>query len=343
MTTHHVPARRRPVALLLPGQGAQHLGMAVELYGHDRGFTARMDAFFDLLGPEHGPPMRADWLAGADRPAELLDGPWRAQPLLFAVACALARGLGERGVRPDVLLGHSVGELAAAALSGVFDLGAAARLMTARSDALAQLPPGGMLSVAAPPAELAGYLGPADRADSVVIGAVNAPRQTVLAGPEPELQRVADRLTAAGTLFHRVRAPLPFHSPAAAEAGEHLTRALAGMTLHPPRIPIQSTRTGRRVTESEALDPGFWARQLAQPVLFWPALDALLAEGGHTLVEAGPGRSLSVLARRHPAVRGGRSDVLALLPSGAEGTRDAWRQAPARLAAAGFEPLSAGA
>ncbi|MGW3290676.1 acyltransferase domain-containing protein [Streptomyces sp. NPDC001002] len=332
MTTHRTPPRRRPIALLLPGQGSQHPGMGVELYGHEPEFTAAMDDFFALLGSGDGPPMRADWLAGSDRSAELMDGVRRAQPLLFAVEYALGRALRARGVRPDVLLGHSVGELAAATLAGVLDLPDAARLMVARSTALAGLRAGGMLAVAAAPAELSAHLGPADHPGSVVVGALNSPRQTVLAGPEPQLSAVADGLRAAGIAFRVVRAGLPFHSPAAREAGERVTRVLAGMRLRPPCIPICSTRTGRYVTGTQALDPGFWARQLAEPVLFWPALDGLLTERDHLLVDAGPGQDLAVLARRHPAVRTGRSEVLAVLPSGAEGTLASWRGALRTLA-----------
>ncbi|MFI6348039.1 acyltransferase domain-containing protein [Streptomyces sp. NPDC050560] len=337
------PGPDRPLALLLPGQGAQHPGMAVALYGRDEVFTDRMDAFFALLGPAQGAAMRADWLAGPDRPAALLDGPLRAQPLLFAVEFALGSSLLLRGVRPAALLGHSVGELAAAALAGVFDLPTAARFMAARSDALAALPDGGMLAVAAAPAELAPYLGPPGRDDGVVVGGVNAPRQTLLAGPEPALSALGARLVAAGLVCRPVPAGRPYHAPAAVPAALRALRALPASRLRAPRIPIRSTRTGRWVTDTEARDPGFWAYQLARPVLFWPALDGLLAGGAHTLAEVGPGQQLSVLARRHPAVRSGHSGVFAALPPGAAGTPEHWRDALARLGAADAVPAGTAA
>jgi [acyl-carrier-protein] S-malonyltransferase len=312
-----------PIALLLPGQGAQHQGMAVELYGRDLVFTRTVDEFFGHMGAA-GQALRADWLT--DRPAVVLDDASRAQPLLFVIGYALGRSLLDRGLRPAVLLGHSVGELAAAALAGVFDLAEAAAIMLARSAAMRSAPAGGLLAVAAIPADLELYLG-----DGVVIGALNAPRQTVLAGPEPRLSVVENMLRDNRVSCRRVPARQPFHCPAVAPAAACFEAALRDVRLRPNMMPIVSTRTAEPVRASQALDPEFWAGQLAEPVLFWPALDALLRTGGFTLVEAGPGQGLSMLAARHPAVRAHRSRVLALLPSAAEGTLATWSAAVEQL------------
>jgi acyl transferase domain-containing protein len=304
------------IAFLLPGQGAQHAGMAVELYGDEPVFTAVLDEFFGLLGVE-GAALRRDWL-GAE-PVVPLDDASRAQPLLFAIGYALGRALAARGVVPAALLGHSIGELAAAALAGVFDLPHAARILAGRTRVLMTVPAGGLLAVAARPDALAGYL-----TGDVVIGAYNAPAQTVLAGPADALAEVADRLTAAG-LFHRPVAALqPFHSPTVAAATARFADAFTARELRPPTVPIHSTRTAAVVTADEAVRPEFWAGQLAAPVRFVSALDSLLATGVHTLVEIGPGRGLSMLALRHPRVRGGRRRVLSALPTSAAGTRQSW-------------------
>ncbi|GAA2676989.1 acyltransferase domain-containing protein [Actinoplanes palleronii] len=321
----------RPIALLMAGQGAQHHGMAVELYGREPVFSAVMDEFFELMGAP-GRRLRTDWLA--DRPAVSLDDAGTAQPLLFAIGYALGRALHARGCPPVALLGHSVGELAAAALAGVLDLPGAAAVMLARSVVMATAPPGGLLAVSATPAELAPYLGVAGEPGSVVIGARNAPRQTVLAGPEPRLSDVERELRAAGLVSRRVGARQPFHCPAVADQARAFATAFEALPLGSPAVPIWSTRTGRVVDREQAGRPEFWAGQLSAPVLFWPALDALLTGGDYTLVDAGPGQGLSMLARRHPAVRAGRSTVVPLLPRGASGSWDTWCAAVRELGAA---------
>jgi acyl transferase domain-containing protein len=319
---------RRPIALLLPGQGAQHQGMATALYGREAVFTAVLDEFFELLGGEGG-RLRADWLA--ERPGTPLDDASRAQPLLFAIGVALGRTLHSRGIRPGVLLGHSVGELAAAALAGVFDLPSAARVMAARSAVMATAPAGGMLAVAARPDALGAFTGPADQPGSVVVGAVNAPMQTVLAGPEPALAATERALAASGLAARRVPSLQPFHCPAVAPQAARFQEAFAAEPLHPTAVPVLSTRTTREVTAEQARNPEFWAGQLARPVLFWPTLERLLAQGDFTLVEAGPGQGLSMSARRHPAVRSGRCAVVPLLPAKAEGSWEFWQAALERL------------
>jgi [acyl-carrier-protein] S-malonyltransferase len=322
-------APSRPIALLLPGQGSQHPGMAVELYGGDPVFTSVIDRFFEAIGAA-GRRLRADWLAGD--PHNCLDDASSAQPLLFAIGCALGHSLLTAGVRPSVLLGHSVGELAAAALADVFDLEAGAGLLAARSAAMAEASPGGMLAVRATAAELAPYLD-ADGADGVVVGALNAPRQTVLSGPDPRLAEVEQILRAAGLWCRRVRARQPFHSPVLGDAAVRFAEAFAEIGLRAPSIPIQSTRTAALVDPRQAVDPSFWAGQLAAPVLFWPALDNLLAADDYLLVEAGPGQGLSTLARRHPSVRAGRSAVVSLLPAGAADSLRTWQVAVDSLTA----------
>ncbi|MGW4940916.1 acyltransferase domain-containing protein [Actinoplanes sp. NPDC004185] len=320
-------SRRRPVAVLLPGQGAQHRGMGVGLYHADRTFTAAVDEFFDHLGTEGG-LLRDDWLAGSPRVP--IDDASRAQPLLFALGYALGRALTAHGAQPVVLLGHSVGELAAAALAGVFDLADAAQIMTARTRALAEAPPGGMIAVGATPEELAPYVG-----GDVAVAAVNAPRNTVLAGPAPALARTVDALRGAGIAHRPVPALQPYHCPAVTPAAELFTAGFAGVRLKPPATPILSTRTAMPVSPREATDPSFWGRQLDHPVLFWPALDRLLRDGEFTVVEAGPGQTLSTLARRHPAVRRGLSEVVPSLPARAGDDRSTWRAALDRLTGPG--------
>ncbi|GAA1953547.1 acyltransferase domain-containing protein [Amycolatopsis minnesotensis] len=315
----------RPVALLLPGQGAQHPGMAVELYDREEVFTAAMDEFFAFL-PDGG-AVRSDWLT--DSPRVSLDDATRAQPLLFAIGYALGRAVAAQGIHTSVLLGHSVGELAAAALAGVFGLADAAALMSARTEVMAHTPAGGMLAVAATPEEVLPHL--CAHGNGLGVAARNAPKQTVVSGTEPSLSTVDLAMSRDGLFSRRVPAVQAFHCPAVASAARAWEVAFARVPLCPPSVPIVSTRTARRISDGEARSPEFWAGQLATTVLFWPALDALLAGGRFTLVEAGPGGTLSVLARRHPAVRRGDSEVVPLLPSRPEGSWKSWDAALSRL------------
>jgi acyl transferase domain-containing protein len=296
------PGAPRPVVLLLPGQGAQRTRMAAGLYDTEPVFTAAMDALFDALGP-HGRAVRDDWLAG--RP---VDSVGRAQPLLLGVNHALGRMVLDWGIRP-ALLGHSVGELSAAVLAGVLTLHDAARLLRDRVRLAAAEPPGGMLAVAASVAEVEPHLGP-----DVAVGAVNAPRQTVLAGLDGPLDAVAERLRTAGYTCRRIPSPVAFHSPALAGLAAASAPLLRALPLRPPALPLYSAYTGGRLDARTATDPEFWGRHPVDPVLFWPALERILADRRVILLDASPGQSLSGAARRHPAVRAGDSLVAGLLP-----------------------------
>ncbi|MEV0637535.1 acyltransferase domain-containing protein [Streptomyces sp. NPDC050619] len=305
----HRRPQQRPVALLFPGQGAQHRSMAAGLYGYEPLFTQALDQVFAAFGRE-GHRLRDEWLSGD--PDAPLDDATRAQPLLFGVGYALGRMVLGWGVVPTALLGHSVGELVAATIAGVFTLPDAVRVLGDRIDAAVATGPGGMLAVAAPADELEGYL---PTGGQVAVAAVNAPRQTLLAGPDPQLREVQEKLRAAGFTCRRAAARQAFHSPVMDRAAERARPLVAAVRPGAPAWPLYSAYTGAALDAAHAARPDFWARQLADPVLFWPTLDALLGSGRHLLLEAGPGQGLTTIARQHPAVRSGDSAVVSLLPA----------------------------
>ncbi|MFG2062589.1 acyltransferase domain-containing protein [Micromonospora sp. NPDC048871] len=313
----------RPIALLLPGQGSQHAGMATGLYRTDPVFTAAMDEVFAEMG-EEGARLLADWLA--PHPLVDLDHVTRSQPLLFAIDYALGQVVLDWGLRPEALLGHSIGEVAGATLAGVFSLSDAVRLVLDRIHRLADGPPGGMLAVAARREDVTAFLD-----GDVVIGAVNAPRQIVLAGPDPALALVEKSLVAQNFTCRRVPSLSPFHSPVLEPATAGAAEAIAKLPVSPPRITLYSCYTAVPLTHEDVADPNYWARQPAAAIWFWPALNAMLAERDVVLVETGPGQGLAQLARRHPAVRAGRSTVVSLLP-GRPGPGDLDRSALADAA-----------
>lgn len=301
-------AAPRPVVLLLPGQGSQHVRMARGLYGHEPVFTAAIDAALHVMGDE-GKQVRADWLG--DTPTVDIDDVRRAQPLLLAVDYALARMVLGWGVRPAAILGHSAGELVGGALSGVFSLPDAVRMMHERVREAVKVPPGGMLAVAASEEQLRPYL-----LGDVAIAAVNAGQQTMLAGSVEPLREISARLRADEFAFRAVPATSPFHCPAMAPVAEATERAFETIRLSPPIRRLYSGYTGALLTAGDALDPNFWGRQVTDTVYFKSALDRLLEESGDVLlVEAGPGQTLTAFARRHRAVKPGLSEAIPLLPA----------------------------
>lgn len=298
----------RPVALLLPGQGAQHPGMAAGLYRHEPEFTAAVDEVLDHFGDE-GARIRADWLGEAP-PLVPLDDVRRAQPLLFAVDYGLARMVLGWGVRPAALLGHSAGELVAAALAGVVSLSDAVTMVRERVRAAVRIPAGGMLAVGLAADHLTPYL----TAD-VAVAAVNANQQTMLAGSSVPLAAVAERLRHDGHVVLSVPATSPFHSPAMAPAADAVEAAYRTVSLSPPATALYSGYTGSLMTPEDACSPRFWARQITDTVFFADALDAMLAVEDMVLMETGPRQTLTAFARRHRAVRLGASAAVPLLPA----------------------------
>ncbi|GAA0707212.1 acyltransferase domain-containing protein [Dactylosporangium roseum] len=300
--------------LLLPGQGAQRERMAAGLYHVDPVFSAEVERLLAALGPA-GRRLREQWLRPAPHPG--LDDSETAQPLLLIVGYALGRALAAASRMPNILLGHSMGELAAACLAGVYPPTAVTRLVHGRTRGLSHVGRGGMLAVAARPEQLDGML-----IDGVVVAAVNGPRQTVLAGSRGALVATAGRLSAAGFSTLPLRSWHAFHSPAMAPVAARFRGGLSRLPAAVPEVRIYSSRTAAEVRRDEAVDPGFWADQMMLPVQYWTALRALLDTEGTTtgllLVDASVDRSLSAPARHHPAVRAGTSRIVPLLGTARE-------------------------
>ncbi|MFE7409628.1 acyltransferase domain-containing protein [Streptomyces laurentii] len=318
-------SRPRPIALMFPGQGSQHAGMAAGLYRREPVFTAAVDAVLAHLG-EEGHLIRADWL-DPNRATIGIDDVRRAQPLLFAIDYALGRMVLGWGVRPVAVLGHSAGELVAATLAGVVSLRDAVEMVRARVREAVKIPAGGMLAVAASEEQLLPYL-----TGDVAIAAVNANQQVMLAGSQGPLDAVRDRLKADRFTAVAVPASSPFHSPAMAPASDAVETAYRDIPLREPRLPLYSGYTGTLMSPEEARSPRFWARQITDTVYFRDALDELLAADDVLLVEVGPRQTLTAFARRHRSVRLGAGAVVPLLPA-RRGTLEADRQSVLTAAA----------
>ena len=263
--------------------------MAAGLYGDEApAFSAAMDACLETLR-ECDLDLRSVWL---DRDPEAVRHTAAAQPLLMAVQHAMAQELGAAGIVPDVMLGHSIGELVAATVAGVFDIKDALHLVAARSKPMGEMAGGAMLAVAAGPADLADMI-----EEPLALAAVNAPRQVVVSGPVDAIESLARRLSDEGTPTQLLRTSHGFHSPMMEAAVQRFESAFGATHLRPPRIPLISAATGVELTDEQARSPRFWARQIVEPVLFGAALDRLLDRGPHLMLEMAPGRTLTSLCR----------------------------------------------
>lgn len=294
----------RPVALVMPGQGAQRTRAAAGLYRVVPRFTEVMDECLDILAGE-GLQIRQAWLDGTAETSDTLI----AQPLLTAVELALAEMWAAVGPAPRAVLGHSVGELAAAAVAGVFTRPDVLRLVVARSRAMGRAPTGGMLAVAAGEDDIADVLD-----EDVCLAVVNGPRQVVLSGPLSALDRARERLAARGAAGRMLRTSGAFHHPSLAGAAQEFLETVRSIPASPPRIALYSGATGALVSTDQVQDPTFWAGQIVRPVRFWDAAQALMASGDLLVLDIGPGRDLAALMRTAAQVRAGSVTVVPTLP-----------------------------
>jgi acyl transferase domain-containing protein len=282
--------------------------MAAELYVAEPVFRAAFDRCAELLAPALGCDLRR--LVHPDA-AEVeaqraLDQTALTQPALFAVEYAVAQLWLDWGVRPQAMLGHSVGELVAACLAGVFTLDDALELVALRGRLVGELPGGAMLGVRLGEAEILPLLG-----EGVELAAVNGPSQVSVAGPLRAIEAFAERLQARGVAHRRLRTSHAFHSEAVAPVLDRFAGEVARRRPAAPRLPWISNVTGDWIQAAEATDPSYWARHLRRPVRFADGVAKLVAEPGRAFLEVGPGRALTSLIRRQP----GAESAAAVEPS----------------------------
>lgn len=287
-----------PVNFMFPGQGSQHVNMALAFYRSEPRFRALIDRCSALLEPHLNVSLR-DVLfpekgANIEIAAEVLKNTTLAQPAIFVIEYALADLWMHWGVTPRAMIGHSVGEFVAACHAGVFSLEEGLELLAHRGRLMGDLRGGGMLSVRLDEAALIEKL-PAE----LDLAAVNSPGLCVVAGEHCDLEKFAVVLEKEGIVAKPLHTSHAFHSRMMDSVVPKFEACFSELKLKAPAIPIFSTVTGDWLAPEEATDPAYWAKHLRETVRFSEAVSRLASEEDRQIfVEVGPGQTLCGLARQ---------------------------------------------
>jgi acyl transferase domain-containing protein/acyl carrier protein len=283
----------RKLVFVFPGQGGQWPGMGRDLLAREPVFADAIAACEAALRPHVAWSLRE--VLAAELPEARLEHIDVLQPALFSIQVALAALWRSWGVEPDAVVGHSMGELAAAHVAGALSLEDAARVMAVRSQLLRRISGRGAMAVVELPLDEA-RAALAGREHLVSVAASNGPSSTVLSGDPSALSAILERLTAKDVFCRAVKVDVASHSPQVEPLRADLEAALSGLSPRTATIPFHSTVTGA-VADGRELDGGYWVANLRQPVLFAPVADALAASGHDLFVELAPHPTLAVSIR----------------------------------------------
>ncbi|HEY6802285.1 MAG TPA: type I polyketide synthase [Pyrinomonadaceae bacterium] len=286
----------RPVVFMFPGQGAQQVNMGKDLYDHEPTFRAHIDSCCELLQPKLGLDLREVLYPGDDQKEnaeQQIRQTYLTQPALFVTAYALAQLWMEWGVRPQVMIGHSIGEYVAACLSGVISLKDCLLVVAERGRLMQNLSPGAMLAVPLAESEVQRWVN-----KEISVATINAPASCVLSGPIAAMDELERRLTEQGIKSRRLATSHAFHSPMMEPILVPFAGRLKHIAFGQPGIPFISNVTGTWIEPVAAASAAYWVDHLRQPVRFADGMTELCKDRSRIFLEAGFGRTLSVLAKQ---------------------------------------------
>jgi polyene macrolide polyketide synthase len=307
------------LACLFSGQGSQRAGMGRELYDAYPIYRDALQGAFAELDPHLERPLSEIVFATAgSEEASLLDRTAYAQPALFATEVALFRLLEAFGLAPDLLAGHSIGEITAAHLAGVLSLAGASQLVAARGRLMDALPAGGaMVAIEASEAEVEEAIAGSEA--ELAIAALNAPGSTVVSGAEPALAGAQAHFEQLGRRTKRLAVSHAFHSPLIEPMLEQFAAVAREVELRDPEMPVVSNTSGGLLRAGEATDPAYWVAHARQAVRFADGISTLLGQGVTTFLEIGPGGALAAMTRECLEAGGAEAKLVTAIPTLREG------------------------
>ena len=313
------PRSAPKVAFAYTGQASQWVGMGETLYASEPVARAVLDRCDALLREDRGGASLLDVMLGRPGAAGDLDDPMWKQPAIYALECALTTLWASLGIRPDVLMGHSLGEIAAAHTAGVFSLEEGLRFAAARGALIGALPgEGAMAAVFAPPSRVASALeehNAATEGPGLSIAADNGAHQ-VVSGPAVAIDAILERFESEEVRVRRLRRSPAYHSAMVEPALDDLEASLGEFEFAPASVTLVSNLTGRVVAPGTVLDAAYWRRQAREPVAFRACVETLAELGVDAVVEIGPHAVLgpmTVLAWPESAEGGGPPAVVSSL------------------------------
>lgn len=319
-------ANQQAITLMFPGLGNHYVDMGLELYKLEPTFRANVDQCCEILKPLLGLDLRdeiyPDWKSKLATPSksdlattstgidfrkmlrrdqqndeanERLNETYLTQPALFVIEYSLAKLWMEWGIRPQAMIGYSIGEYVVGCLAGVMSLEDALLLVTKRAQMIQALPKGAMLAVPLSEKEVIPILN-----DKLSIAAINGPSISVISGDPDAIAELERQLTAKGLACRRLQTTHAFHSKMMEPIQQEFTRLVKTIKLNPAKIPYLSSVTGTWITDSEATDPNYWVKHTCLPVRFADCISERMKSTDNILLEVGPGQALSAWAMQHP-------------------------------------------
>ena len=288
----------RDIIFMFPGQGSQYVRMGQNLYQHSEIFRENLDRCAEILTPLLDRDLREILFppASAEQSAkEILNNTRFTQPALFSLSYSLAQVWLTWGIKPAAVMGHSIGEFAAACIAGVFKLEDGLKMIAERGRAMQVLPGGSMLSVRLPGSQIEPMLW-----GDMAVGSYNGPNLCVVAGPHDQVSELQKQLESNQAVCRHLHTSHAFHSPMMDEVIAPFSDFISQFNLSEPDLPILSTVTGKWMTTAQATDARYWAEHLRQPVRFSDAVMNLWSEdSSRILIELGPRNTLATLSKQH--------------------------------------------